>query len=360
MIIVDAHADLAWNMLSFDRDYTRPVAETRARETNTPIPGYVGQAMLGWPDWQQGQVGVVFATLYATPARRARSWSRYVYHTAEQAHQLLRAQLKLYQDLVTQHADKFYLITSRTELENGIQEWAGSSPEQRRLGLVLLMEGADGVRQPEELADWFEQGVRIIGPAWTGTQYAGGSGEPGPFTPAGRILLQVMAQLGLILDLSHLTDEGVEEALASYPGPIMASHSNARALLPSNQPERHLSDQTIRGLAERQGVIGVVLPNDFVKNGISLADPKSKVSLADVVAHIDHMSQLVGHTNHIGLGSDFDGGFGREHVPTGLDSVADLPRLGEALAERGYSPGQVEAIMGGNWLNFLRRALPVS
>jgi membrane dipeptidase len=260
--------------------------------------------------------------------------------------------------LVTRHADKFYLITSRAELERGFTEWAAALPEQRRVGLILLMEGADGVRQPEELAYWFEQGVRIIGPAWTGTQYAGGTGEPGPFTPAGRVLLQVMAQLGLILDLSHLTDEGVEEALASYPGPIMASHSNARVLLLSNQPERHLSDQTIRGLAERQGVIGVVLPNDFVKNGITLADPKSKVTLADVAAHIDHMSRLVGHTNHIGLGSDLDGGFGREHVPTGLDSVADLPRLGETLAERGYSPSQVEAIMGGNWLSFLRRVLP--
>jgi membrane dipeptidase len=244
-------------------------------------------------------------------------------------------------------------------LAAGLTEWVAASPEQRRVGLILLMEGADGVRQPEELAFWFYQGERNIAPAWIGTRYAGGTGEPGPFTPAGRVLLQEMAELGLILDLSHLAEEGVEEALASYPGPIMASHSNARALLLANQPDRHLSDQTIRRLAERGGVIGVVLPNDFIKNGITLADPKSKVTLTDVVTHIDHMSRLVGHTNHIGLGSDFDGGFGRAHTPAGLESVADLPRLGDALAEHGYSPNQVEAIMGGNWLSLLRRALPV-
>ena len=358
MIIVDAHEDLAWNMLSFDRDYTRSVAQNRAREATGPVPGFVGQTLLGWSDWLEGEVGLIFATLYATPARRARPWARRVYHTPEEAHWLLREQLQLYQDLVATHADKFYLVTGRAGLETGLAEWAASSPGPRRVGLVLLIEGADGVRQPDELPYWFEQGIRIIGPAWTGTQYAGGTGEPGPFTDAGRVLLQRMAELGLILDISHLTEAGVEEALALYPGPIIASHSNARALLPDNAPERHLSDPTIRRLAERQGVIGVVLPNDFVKNGVSLADPRRLVTIDDVVDHIDYMSQLVGHISHLGLGSDFDGGFGLERVPTGLDSIADLGRIGEGLAKRGYTLAEIEAILGGNWLNFLRRTLP--
>ncbi len=358
MIIVDAHEDLAWNMLSFGRDYTQSVAQTRLREANTPIPGYVGQAMLGWPDWIAGQVGVIFATLYASPARRARPWATQYYHQAEEAYQLLQAQLRLYQKLVTDHADKFYLISSRADLRAGLVDWAGLAQDRRRVGLVLLVEGADGIRQPSELPYWYEQGVRIIGPAWAATRYAGGTAEPGPFTEAGRALLQSMAELGLILDLSHLTDEAVEEALDRYPGSIIASHSNARALLGDNDPDRHLSDRTIRCIAARQGVIGVVLPNDFLKNGVRLSDPRSRVTLVDVVAHIDYSCQLVGGVGHIGLGSDLDGGFGLEHVPSGLDSVADLPRIGEALDKRGYNSAEVEAVLGRNWLNLLERTLP--
>jgi len=358
MVIVDGHEDLAWNMLSFGRDYTQPVAQIRLREANTPIPGYVGQAMLGWPDWLAGQVGVIFATLYATPARQARPWATQYYHRAEEAYQLFQAQLKLYQKLVATHADKFYLIGSRADLRTGLVDWTASSPDRRRVGLVLLVEGADGIRHPTELPYWHEQGVRIIGPAWAATRYAGGTGEPGPFTAAGRVLLQSMAELGLILDISHLTDEAVGEALGHYSGPIIASHSNARALLADNDPERHLSDRTIRRIAARQGVIGVVLPNDFLKNGVRLSDPRGRVTLEDVVAQIDYSCQLVGGVGHIGLGSDLDGGFGLEHVPDGLDSVADLPRIGEALDKRGYNSAEVEAILGRNWLNLLERTLP--
>jgi membrane dipeptidase len=138
----------------------------------------------------------------------------------------------------------------------------------------------------------------------------------------------------------------------------MASHSNARALLPHNTPERHLSNRTIRRLAGRQGVIGLVLPHDFVKDGIKLGSPRHLVTLDDVVDQVDYMAQLVGHCHHLGLGSDLDGGFGLEHSPDGLDSIADLPRLAAVLDRRGYPPADVEAILGGNWLNFLRRALP--
>jgi len=358
MLIVDAHEDLAWNMLSFGRDYTRSVTHIRAGETNTPIPDRVGQAMLGWPDWLHGQVGLIFATLYACPGRRAGKYATLSYTTAEEAHRLYHRQLNLYRDLVATHPDKFYLITSRTDLETGLQHWRAAPPARRRIGLVLLMEGADGVRHPDELAWWFEQGLRILGPAWGRTRYAGGTGEPGPFTRLGQNLLERMAETGMILDLSHLTDEGVTYALAHYPGPIIASHSNARALLPHNTPGRHLGNRAIRHLAGRQGVIGLVLPHDFVKDRVKLGSPRHLVTLDDVVDQIDYMAQLVGHCGHLGLGSDLDGGVGQEHSPEGLDSIADLPNLAGVLDRRGYPPADIEAILGGNWLNFLRWALP--
>jgi membrane dipeptidase len=359
MMIVDGHEDIAWNMLSFGRDYTRSVAQIRADEAGTPIPERVGQAMLGWPDWIEGNVGLAFATLYACPTRhRTEGRGTQYYDSIEEATHLYQAQLDLYDQLVARHADKFYLITCQADLVTGLAEWKNRPPQQRRLGLVLLMEGAEGVRDPGDLPDWFERGLRIVGLTWASTQYGGGSNEPGPLTDRGRELLTVMARLGMILDISHLADEAVDEALERYPGPVIASHSNVRALLPDNFPERHLRDQTIRRLAARRGVMGVVLPNDFVKNGVQLIDSRHLVRLDDVIDHIDYMCQLVGNARHVGLGSDLDGGFGLEQTPTGLDSVAHLAVLGEALARRGYTMADIELILGGNWLNLLRWALP--
>jgi len=358
MIIVDAHEDIAWNRANYQRDYTRPVAESRAREKDTEVPAKVGQTMLGWPDWLEGNVGIIFATLYVSPCRH-RYGGGLCYHDEFEAHQLYGEQLDFYHQLVTDHADKFYLIQSRADLQAGLLAWKQARPDQRRIGLVLLMEGAEGVRQPAELAQWVARGVRIIGPAWSATRYAGGTGEPGPFTALGRELLAEMARLGVILDISHLTDAGMLEAGRDYPGPLIASHCNTRALIPANDTGfRHLPDDIIHRVAARGGVIGIVMPNDFVKNGAKLTDPKAWVTLDDVVNHIDHISRLVGHTRCIGLGSDFDGGFGLEHVPAELHSVADLPRLGEALARRGYPTTDIEGILGGNWLDLLRRALP--
>src|SRR3989304_7006418 len=97
--------------------------------------------------------------------------------------------------------------------------------------MVTPMERAGGGGEPDELEDWVERGVRIIGPSWVGTRFCGGTGEPGPLTSDGRALLGAMAGLGLTLDLSHMAEEGFFEAVGEYPGVVIASHSNARALV---------------------------------------------------------------------------------------------------------------------------------
>jgi membrane dipeptidase len=224
--------------------------------------------------------------------------------------------------------------------------------------MVLLMEGGDGVLDPAELPEWFEAGVRILGPAWAGTRYAGGTGDPGAFTREGLGLLEAMAEVGMALDLSHLSEEAAREGLDRYPGVVLASHSNARALVwESLAPERHLSDDVIRGIVERQGVIGMVLYNRFLLGGWTREQGRQAVTVDQVVAHIDHICQLVGSADHVGIGTDFDGGLGLQDVPEGLDSIADLGLIGSALQARGYSQGEVEAILGGNWLRILRRIL---
>jgi membrane dipeptidase len=204
-----------------------------------------------------------------------------------------------------------------------------------------------------------ERGVRIVGLAWASTRYAGGTGEPGPLTSEGRRLLDVMANLGLILDLSHASDESFLQALDRYEGTVIVSHANPRALLRDfRRPERLLSDDMIRRLAEVGGVIGVIPGNGFLKTSWTAAQGKAGVPLAALLDVIDHICQVTGSSAHVGLGSDFDGGFGVERTPAEIDTVADLQKLDAALKARGYTEGDVTAILGGNWLEVLRRGLP--
>jgi membrane dipeptidase len=360
MIVVDAHEDIAWNILSFGRDYSQSVYDTRRLEEGSPTVERNGETLLGWPEWVAGRVGIVFATLFAAPTRRrVGRWETICYDDAAGAHRLYRAQIEAYRRLFDQYADKFLHVTDRSKLEAVLAGWEKDPPEDPRLGFVLLLEGADGVRQPAELEDWYEAGLRIVGPAWTGTRYSGGTSEPGPLTPAGRELLEVMADLGLILDLSHMAEEAVSQALDMFDGTLIASHSNCRRLLDgSEKPDRHLADETIQAIAAREGVIGIVPYNRFLVGTWRSGDGRQGITLEHVAAQIDHVCQLVGNAEHVGLGTDFDGGFGLDKVPEGLDSIADLGLIGDRMAAWGYTPPEIEAIMGGNWLGVLRRALP--
>jgi membrane dipeptidase len=357
MVIVDGHADLAWNMLSFGRDYTRSMREIRAQELASDTVEQVGQTLLGWNEWMEGRVALIFSTLFATPLRRkAGAWDVLCYAESEEATHLYREQLSATLRLTEDHPDQFRLVGDQQAMDGVLKTWEGETPI---VGLVLLMEGADAVEDPASLATWFQAGVRILGPAWTATRYAGGTHEPGPLTAEGRDLLEAMADLGMILDISHLAEEAALEALDSYRGVLIASHSNARSLLSGCEaPDRHLSDQVIRRIAERGGVIGVVPYNPFLVAGWKRADGRARVTLDHVVSQVDHMCQLVGHARHVGIGSDFDGGHGLSKIPTGLDSVADLRLIGEALRMRGFSDKHIEAVNAGNWCRVLRSALP--
>ncbi len=359
MVIVDAHEDIAWSSLTFGRDYTLPAAVLRQREAGSEAPIHNGEALLGWADWLLGRVAVTFASLFAAPLRRqAGPWDVLCYRDADEAHRLYRQQLDFYLQWAEDHPEKFRVIRTVQDLDQVLAGWEQEDLRARRLGLVLAMEGAEALRAPEELESWAAQGVRVLGPCWAGTRYGGGTGDPGPLTGDGRALLDAMADLGLILDLTHMDEEAALEALDRYSGVVLASHTNPAALGYSSYDNRHLSDGAIRRLAERDGVLGIVVYNRFLRKGWSRGDPR--LPLSAVVAHIDYVCQLVGDADHVGLGSDFDGGFGLDCIPADLDSVADLRLIGEALAAYGFSPAQVEAVLGGNWLRLLRKALAES
>jgi membrane dipeptidase len=366
MFIVDAHQDIAYNALEWGRDPRYTVAETREREAREH-PDYCnedaqgGICMLGLPELRRAGFLLVFGTLFAYPLMgvgksiHERYQLTQTYRTPAEAERVAREQLAFYSRLA-QEAGLLHVRT-RTDLARLLAAWSQghAADGERPLGLLLLMEGADPIQRPADLEEWFALGLRVVGPAWAhGSRYCGGNGRPGPLTPAGRELLQEMQRLGLILDTSHMADESFWQALAHFEGVVIASHSNCRALV--DRP-RHLSDEMIRAIAGRDGVIGVVPVNPFLEAGWS-RQQRFPVPLSRVVEHIDHICQLTGSAAHVGIGSDVDGGFGRDETPTELDTVADFPRLAEALATAGYSQEQIAQIMGGNWVRLLERALP--
>jgi membrane dipeptidase len=165
-----------------------------------------------------------------------------------------------------------------------------------------------------------------------------------------------MERTGLILDTSHLAEKSFWQALELFSGPVIASHSNCRVFKPT---DRHLSDDMIRALAERDAVIGVVPVNTFLTSEWR-RDNRFSVGLEQVVHHIDHICQLTGSAGYVGIGSDVDGGFGRDETPRELDTIADLAKLADALRGAGYPEEAVIGIMGGNWRRFLEKALPSS
>jgi membrane dipeptidase len=358
-IIVDAHEDLAWNILTFERDYTRSAAETRRIEANGENVTHNGNTMLGWDDYQRAQAAVVFSTLFVSPQRRKMGdWDSQTYNDFNEAHHRYRTQLDTYHRLADKHPDKFCLILTGKDLEDVLTHWNGPQ-KNHPVGMLVLMEGAEGVRKPAELEEWWSEGVRIIGPAWAGTCFCGGTREPGPLTDDGRALLAGMAEIGMTLDLSHMDELAARQSLDDYPGPIIVSHANSAALISNYTGNRLLTDGVIKRTIQRDGIIGVVPMLPFLRNGWIPADGRDGLTLESLfVAQIDHICQLAGDAQHVGLGTDYDGGFGVESAPADVDTIADLQKLGPILSARGYSDTDIEAILGKNWLHHLQETLP--
>ncbi len=357
MLIVDAHEDLAYNVLGDGRRYLESAYNTRAAEAGGPVPALNGLCMLGLPEWLQAGVAVIFATITTIPHTHAKP-GELSYPSVEASYQQALAQLHIYRRWAATHP-QIALITHRSHLADILRSWEGlhepaRTPDRRQIGLVLLMENADSIRSVEEVGFWYAQGVRLIGPAWHTNRYTGSTLDPGPLTALGRDLLAMMQRYGIMLDLSHMAEEACMEALDHYEGPIVATHANPRRLVPM---PRLLSDTVIRRVAARDGVIGV-MPLNWALDPAWRLKAKEDMHIETVVDAIEIVCQLAGDAWHVGLGTDFDGGQGAADAPAELDTIADLPRLVEALTCRGYADEAVTAIMGDNWLRVLRRALP--
>ncbi len=359
LLLVDSHEDLAWNMLTFGRDYTLSAAETRKREAGGLTPQVNDDSLLGWPDYQRAKAAVVFSTLFAAPQRhKLGEWDRQCYASDEEAHMRYSMQLDAYDRLVDEHPSLFQKIASQSGLKSILAHWQRSDTEEHPVGLVILMEGAEGVREPGELEDWYRRGVRIIGPAWVGTRFCGGTHEPGGLTTEGYALLDGMAELHLTLDISHMDEKAALQALDSYPGAIVASHANALALIKGSNSNRHLTDRVLQSLLERNGVMGIIPANNFLQPDWHETGGRSVVTLEHFIAQIDYVCQVAGDARHVGIGTDFDGGFGLQSVPFEIDTISDIRKIIPILRQKGYTEADTAAILGNNWLLHLQNTLP--
>lgn len=324
-MIVDAHLDLAHNATDLGRDLTLPLDQLRRSDTHSDIP------VVTLPALREGGVGLCFATLWVDPTRFA---------GPEAAHKAALEQLAVYQRW--EEAGLVRILRSQPDLQAHQSRW----PQDHIPALVILIEGAECIREPAEVAFWKAQGVRLIGPAWKGTRYSGGTAEPGGLTPLGLELMQAMNEHGLGLDFAHMDEQAFWESLKVFSGPVCATHANPRRFIPTN---RHLSDPMLQAIGQRQGVVGVVLFNSFLQAGWRRG--QERVGLEAVQKHLEYVAALIGW-DKVGIGSDFDGGFGMQENPDGLDQPGDLLKIGDLVP-----PEHREGVLGGNWIRWLGRVL---
>ncbi|MEZ4902774.1 MAG: membrane dipeptidase [Spirosomataceae bacterium] len=357
MFLIDAHLDMAFNAIEYNRDYTCSVQELREREIEKHLTDKRdrGKGTVSLPALRKGNIGLVVATQLARVTERGSNFDGW--YSPAQAWAMTQAQLAWYHAM--EDVGEMIQIKDKIALNRHIALWEDTSIDNstKPVGFILSLEGADSLINLHYLEKAYNDGLRALGPAWYGSgRYASGTGTTDGLTPLGKDLLREMDALGMILDITHLTDKGFDEALNLYKGPIWASHHNCRSLVPH---QRQLSDEQILRLVERGAVIGGALdawmlaPN-FVQRQ---SDPKAfGVTMEKLIDHWEHICQLTGNSHHIAFGTDLDGMFGREQSPYDLDTIADLQRYRDLLQRRGFQLSDIENIFSKNWLSFLNRS----
>ena len=350
MIVIDAHLDLSWNALNWNRDLTLTVPEIRRLEAGMKEKNRATNTV-AFPEMRRGEVAVCLATLLARASGLGEPMLDY--RNQEIACAMAQGQLAYYR--IMESKGHLRMLKDWPALEAHFQGWKRSGATSPPLGFILSMEGADPILAPSEATRWWSDGLKVVGMAHYGTSaYAHGTASAGGLTRKGRDLLKVMEELGMVLDVTHLADESFWEAVRLFHGPVLASHNNCRSLVPG---ERQFTDDQLRCLIERDSVVGAAFDAWMLYPGwVPGETSRSVVSLEAVVGHIDHLCQLAGNARHAAIGSDLDGGFGTEQSPRDLDTIADLQKIPDLLRKRGYKQTDIEAVMHGNWLRLFHKA----
>lgn len=351
--IFDAHLDLSMNAMEWNRDLTRPINEIRDREKDmTDLPDR-GKNVVCFDELRKGNIGVVVATQIARFVKAGNplpGWK-----SPQQAWAHTQAQLAWYREM--EKLGELTPITSLDTLNRHLEYWEQSNEEKKSIGYILSLEGADSIVEPDYLEQAWAYGLRAVGPAHYGPgSYAQGTNATGGLGPRGRELLRKMEDLHLILDATHLCDESFREAMDHFNGPVWASHHNCRSLVNHN---RQFNDDQFRELISRGAVIGGVLDAWMLVPGWvrgKSTPEEMNCGLEKLIDHMDHICQLAGNADHIAIGSDLDGGYGKEQSPYDLETIADLQKIPGLLRKRGYSESDIMKITSGNWISFLQKA----
>jgi membrane dipeptidase len=353
MFTIDAHLDLSMNAMEWNRDLRLPISTINEREQGQSDKPDRGNAVVNFAELRKGGIGLVVATQiarYVAPDNPLPGW-----HSPEQAWAQTQGQLAWYKAM--EASGEMVQVSDLEKLEQHVGLWQNDSPaSEKPIGYVLSLEGADSLVDVSYLEVAHRNGLRAVGPAHYGPgRYAQGTNATGKMGPDGYALLAEMERLNIILDATHLSDESFWDAMDHFNGSVWASHNNCRALVNHN---RQFSDEQIKELISRGAVIGAALDAWMMvpnwERGTST--PKgTNCNLEVMIDHIDHICQLAGNTDHVGIGSDLDGGFGKEQCPYDLETIADLNKVPDLFAKRGYQQADIEKLMHGNWLRFLRQ-----
>ena len=349
MLLIDAHLDIAMNALEWNRNLDLSVEAVRQAEAGMSQKGR-GCNTLTLPELRRAEIGLSVVTVISRTARPESPSSG----TASQEISYSKAQGQLAYYRVLESQGKVRLIADPQALNAHIDAW-NANPDSEPLGFILSMEGADPIVWPEQVESWYNDGLRVVSLCHYGVSaYAHGTGTEGGLTEQGPALLKAMEKVGMILDVTHLADGAFWQAMDHFGGPVLASHSNCRALVPDG---RQFDDDQLKTLIARNSVIGTaldawMLQPDWVRGQTT----NENLTLEAVADQIDHVCQLAGHTRCAAIGSDLDGGYGTEQTPKDLDTITDLQKVAGLLEKRGYTNEDIAAVMHGNWIRFFTEA----
>jgi len=354
MLIIDAHLDLAMNAMEWNRDLRESLDTIRGREKGMSDKPDRAKGMVSFDELRKGNIGLVIATQiarYVAPGNPLPGW-----HSPEQAWAQTQAQLAWYKTM--EEDGEMMQVRDLRSLEIQLAYWNDDNKnEKKTIGYILSLEGADSLVTLDYVERAYEYGLRMIGPAHYGPgRYANGTDGTGTMNEQGLSLLKEMERLNIILDATHLCDEAFWQAIDHFHGHVWASHNNCRSLVNHN---RQFSDEQIKVLIERDAVIGIAFDAWMLVPGWIRGESTPQqlnCGLEKVIDHVDHVCQLAGNTNHVAIGSDLDGAFGKEQCPYDLETIADLQKIPSLLKKRGYEFEDTKNIMHGNWLRFLRKA----
>ncbi len=351
MLIFDAHLDLALNGVDWNRDLRNALDDIRAQEKSLGMTEKGrGNGTLSLPELKIAEVGICLTTLLARQEKEINHSFGWI--SPETCYAMAHAHLAYYRAL--ERAGWLRMLTSDEMLREHLSDLR-TRPDQTPLGFILTMEGADPLLTPDTVDEFYENGLRAIGLTHYGAnRYGGGTRCEVGLSIDALPLLKRIEELGMTLDVTHLSDVAFWQALDHFGGRIHASHQNSKRV---SDWQRQFSDEQYRAVIERDGVIGMACDVIMLQHGYVRGVTPPKETLERLVDNVDIVCQIAGNVRHVGIGSDLDGGYGNEQTPVDLNRISDLQRLPEMMSRRGYSSDDIQAIMHGNWIRFFSEVL---